>query len=237
MILEDDVFLMARKNFNRFCFLNQGAFILRSYGCRKEKTMLKQMRSLLLIVLLLCASSIRMPEAKAAGSVPLSVAVNGSLVVSDSDNDTAAGKDPTKNVNLTVTPDLGHTLQSGSANFRLRSNRAAWRLTAQRTASNAGGTSIADTDILVDIAKSTGTSANANAGALVAPFTAQTNLSSIDTAASVDIVNGTAKTSSARDGNNANNWFQVSTTYSIQPDFFYTPGTFSSTITYSLVSP
>ena len=200
--------------------------------------MLKQMRSLLFIVLLLCVSSIKMPEVKAASAtVPLSVTVNGSLVVSDGDNDTMAGKDPTKNVTLSVTPDLGHTLQSGSANFRLRSNRAAWRLTAQRTASNAGGTSIADTDILVDIAKSTGTSANANAGALVAPFTAQTNLSSIDTAASVDIVNGTAKTSSARDGNNANNWFQVSTTYSIQPDFFYTPGTFSSTITYSLVSP
>ena len=200
--------------------------------------MLKQMRSLLFIVLLLCVSSIKMPEVKAASAtVPLSVTVNGSLVVSDGDNDTMAGKDPTKNVTLSVTPDLGATLQSGSANFRIRSNRSAWKLTAQRTASSAGGTSIADTDVLVDIAKSTGSNANASAGALVAPFTAQTDLSSITTEASVDVVNGTAKTSSARDSENANNWFQVSTTYSIQPDFFYTPGTFSSTITYSLVSP
>ncbi|OGI06455.1 MAG: hypothetical protein A3I68_04015 [Candidatus Melainabacteria bacterium RIFCSPLOWO2_02_FULL_35_15] len=200
--------------------------------------MLKQMRGLLLILLLLCVNSITISEIKAeTGTVPLSIAVNGSLVVSDGDNDTMAGKDPTKNVSLTVTPDLGHTLQSGSANFRIRSNRSAWRLTAQRTASDAGDTSIADTDVLVDIAKSAGSSANANAGALVAPFTAQTNLSSITTATTVDVITGTAKTSSARDANNTNNWFQVGTTYSIQPDFFYTPGTFSSTITYNLVSP
>ena len=200
--------------------------------------MLKQMRGLLFIVLLLCISSIKMPESKAASaSVPLSITVNGSLVVSDADNDTMAGKDPTKNVTLTVTPDLGQTIQSGSANFRIRSNRSAWRLTAQRTASDAGGTGIADSDLLVDVAKSAGSNANASAGALVSPFTAQTDLSSITTASAVDVVNGTAKTSSAKDNANANNWFQVSTTYSIQPDFFYTPGTFSSTITYSLVSP
>ena len=200
--------------------------------------MLKQMRGLLFIVLLLCVSSIKMPESKAASaSVPLSITVNGSLVVSDADNDTMAGKDPTKNVTLTVTPDLGQTIQSGSANFRIRSNRSAWRLTAQRTASDAGGTGIADSDLLVDVAKSAGSNANASAGALVSPFTAQTDLSSITTASAVDVVNGTAKTSSAKDNANANNWFQVSTTYSIQPDFFYAPGTFSSTITYSLVSP
>ncbi len=199
--------------------------------------MLKQMRGLLLIMLLLCVNSIKIHEVKAAASAPLSVTVNGSLVISDADNDTMAGANPTKNVSLTVTPDLGHTLQSGSANFRIRSNRATWRLTAQRTASSAGGTGIGDTDLLVDIAKSAGSSANAAAGALVAPFTAQTNLSSITTIASVDVVSGTAKTSSAKDNANANNWFQIGTTYSIQPDFFYTPGTFSSTITYNLVSP
>ena len=199
--------------------------------------MLKQMCGLLLIVLLLCANSIKMPDAKAAASVPLSVTVNGSLVISDASNDTMAGTNPTTNVSLTVTPDIGQTIQSGSANFRIRSNRATWRLTAQRTASDTGGTGIADADLLVDVTKSAGSNANASAGALVAPFTAQTNLSSITTAASVDVVNGTAKTSSAKDNANANNWFQVGTTYSIQPDFFYSPGTFSSTVTYNLVSP
>ena len=199
--------------------------------------MLKQTRGLLLVLLLLCASSAELPEVKAAASVPLAVTVNGSLVISDADNDAMAGVNPTKNVNLSVTPDLGQTIQSGNANFRIRSNRSTWRLTAQRTASDAGGTGISDADLLVDIAKSAGSNANANAGALVAPFTTQTNLSSITTVAAVDVITGTAKTSSAKDNANANNWFQVGTTYSIQPDFFYTPGTFSSTVTYNLVSP
>ena len=203
-----------------------------------EKTMGKQMLGLFFIILLLSSVTIiRIPEAKASASVPLSITVNGSLVISDSDNDTTAGKDPTKNVTISVTPDLGASNASGSANFRIRTNRSAWRLTAQRTTSDAGSTGIADSDVLIDIAKSNGSNGNASAGALVAPFTSQANLSSITTASAVDVVNGTAKTSSAKDSSNTNNWFGVSTTYSIAPDFFYTPGTFSSTITYSLVSP
>ena len=199
--------------------------------------MKKQIFALFLVMMLVCTSLVNIQEAKSAATVPLAITVNGSLVISDADNDTMAGENPTKNVSLTIDPDLGHTIQSGSANFRVRTNRATWRLTAQRTASDAGGTGVTDSDVKVDIAKSAGTSANANAGALVSPFTAQTNLASIDTAMAVDVVNGTAKTSSARNSANDQNWFQVNTTYSLQPDFFYEPGTFSSTITYSLVSP
>ena len=202
--------------------------------------MRKQINSLFLIVLLFLSVNLissQQQKAKAAASVPLNITVNGSLVITDASNDTMAGKDPTLNVNLSVTPDLGATTVSGAANFRVRSNRNAWRVTAQRTASNAGGTGIADTDVLVDIAKSAGTTANASAGTLVTPFTAQTNISSITTAAAVDVISGTAKTSSMIDGNNTNNWFQVSTTYSIAPDFFYSPGTYSTTVTYNLVSP
>lgn len=201
--------------------------------------MRKQINSLFLIVLLFLSVNLigSQQKAKAAASVPLNITVNGSLVITDASNDTMAGKDPTLNVNLSVTPDLGATTVSGAANFRVRSNRNAWRVTAQRTASNAGGTGIADTDVLVDIAKSAGTTANTSAGALVTPFTAQTNISSITTAAAVDVISGTAKTSSMIDGNNTNNWFQVSTTYSIAPDFFYSPGTYSTTVTYNLVSP
>ena len=199
--------------------------------------MIKKVIGLFLVILVLSVNLISAVKADAAGTVPLSVAVNGALVISDASNDTAAGKNPNKNVSLTVTPDLGASLVSGSANFRLRTNNAAWRLTAQRTASVPGGTNIADTDVLVDISTSAGTSANASAGAKVAPFTAQTNLSSISTTLATDVISGTAKTSSARDGSNTNNYFQVGTTYSIQPDFFYTPGTFASTITYNFVSP
>ncbi|MBI2995899.1 MAG: hypothetical protein HYY52_04260 [Candidatus Melainabacteria bacterium] len=200
--------------------------------------MFKEIMRLLAVIAILCSANIVcVDSAFAAGTVPLSITVNGSLVISDADNDTMAGKDPTKNVSLTITPDLGHTLQSGSANFRLRTNRSTWRLTAQRTATNAGGTAIADSDVKVDISKSAGSTASAAAGSLVAPFTAQTDLTSITTASPVDVISGTAKTSTALDASNTNNWFQVNTTYSLQPDFFYAPGTFSTTITYNFVSP
>ena len=227
--MKDDFFLWLGKDFT---------FKLTWWLSERTQFMFKQIVSVSFVLLLFCSSTLYFQKAEAAAaSVPLSITVNGSLVISDAGNDTMAGKDPTTNVSLSVTPDLGHTTQSGSANFRVRTNKSGWRLTAQRTASDAGGTGIADADVKVDIAKSAGTNANANSGAVQAPFTSQTDLSSITTASSVDVVSGTAKTSSAKDNGNGNNWFQVSTTYSIEPDFFYEEGTFSSTITYSLVSP
>ena len=175
--------------------------------------------------------------AQAAATVPVNVTVNGALVITDASNDSMAGTNPNINVTLNVTPDLGAANATGQANFRIRTNRSTWRLTAQRTTSNAGGTGIADTDVTLSVAKSAGSTGNASAGALVSPFTSSTNLNSIPTASSVDVVSGTAKTSNAKDGTNTNNYFQVNTTYGIAPDFFYTVGTYSTTITYNLVSP
>ncbi len=192
---------------------------------------------LIAVISLLVLYSSKDIAAQAAATVPVNVTVNGALVITDASNDSMAGANPTINVNLSVTPDLGAATVTGQANFRVRTNRNAWRLTAQRTVSNAGGTGLADTDVSLTVAKSAGSTGNANAGALVAPFTASTTLNSIPTATSVDVVSGTAKTSTAKDGANTNNYFQVNTTYGVAPDFFYTPGTYSTTITYNLVSP
>ena len=189
------------------------------------------------IVMLALYCSEDTASAQAAATVPINVTVNGALVITDASNDSMAGANPTINVNLSVTPDLGAATVTGQANFRIRTNRAAWRLTAQRTTSNAGGTGLADTDVTLSVARSAGSTGNASAGALVAPFTAATTLNSIPTATSADVISGTAKTSSAKDGTNTNNYFQVNTTYGVAPDFFYTPGTYSTTITYNLVSP
>jgi hypothetical protein len=199
--------------------------------------MYKKTLGFFLIILIMSVNVVYLPKSEAAATVPLSITINGNLVLSDADNDTGMGINPTKNVNISLTPDVGHTTQSGSANFRIRTNRTSWRLTAQRTASDTGGTGITDADVKVSVAKSAGTNANVNSGTLVAPFTGQTALSSITTASAVDVVSGTAKTSSAKDFANTNNWLQIGTTYSVDPDFFYSPGTFSSTITYNLVSP
>ncbi len=162
--------------------------------------------------------------------------VNGSLVVTSATSDSAAGKNPTLNVNISVTPDLGASNATGSANFRLRTNQTAWRLTASRTALSAGGTGLALTDILLDVSTSAGSNANASAGTRVSPFTSQTTLNSVGTSAT-NVISGTAKTSSVRDSTNTSNYFQVNTTYSVPQDFFFTPGTASTTITYTLVSP
>ena len=171
-------------------------------------------------------------------TVPININVNGTLTISDANNDSSAGKNPTINVNLSITPDLGASAVTGDANFRIRTNRSAWRLTAQRTLEvDTGPTNIVATDVGVLITTQAGSNADAMAGTLVAPFNSQTDLSSISTAAPVDVISGTAKTSTAKDNTNTNNYFQVNTQYSILPDFFFQPGTWRTTITYNLVSP
>lgn len=191
-----------------------------------------------IVILLLTFTTLGLDKkAFGAATVPLSVTINDSLVISDASNDSMSGKNPTINVDLSVTPDLGQATVTGGANFRIRSNKNTWRLTTQRTTSNAGRTGLADADISVTIAKSAGSKGNINAGSLVSPFNSVTTLSSILTSSARDVISGTAKTSSAKDSTNANNYFQVNTTYGVDPDFFYTPGTFSTTITYNLVSP
>ena len=200
------------------------------------------MKPIIILILTSCMvlNTITMTYQKAygaTGTAPFSVTVNGSLVLTDASNDTMSGKDPTINVALSVTPDLGATTVSDTANFRIRSNQNVWRLTAQKTSSNTGGTGLTDSDITLNISKSAGSKANTNAGTLVSPFNNATTIGSIPSSSTANVVSGTAKTSSGRDSANTDNYFQVNTTYSVVPDFFYTPGTFSTTITYNLVSP
>lgn len=171
-------------------------------------------------------------------SVPINITVNGTLTVSDSINDSNAGKNPTINVNLSVIPDLGAAEVVGEANFRLRTNRSTWRLTAQRTQeTDSGPTNITAKDVGLLITTLAGSNANSMAGTIVSPFNAKTDLSSVSTSQPVDVVNGTSKTSTTRDNGNANNYFQINTKYSVLPDFFYQPGTWSTTVTYNFVSP
>ncbi len=171
-------------------------------------------------------------------TVPISISVNGTLTLSDANNDASSGKNPTLNVNLSITPDLGAAQVTGNANFRIRTNRSDWLLTAQRTSEvDNGPTNIQASDVGVLIATQAGSKGNPNAGSLAAPFNSQTNLSSISTSTPVNVIIGKAKTSTSRDNTNASNYFQVNTQYSIFPDFFYQPGTWNTTITYNLVSP
>ena len=199
--------------------------------------MKKSVLCIILISYLFTSQLISYKVKSATATVPLSVTVNGSLLITNADNDSASGKNPTINVDLKVTPDLGQATVTGNANFRIRSNYTRWRLTSQRTASNTGGTGLTDNDISLTVTKVAGNTGNINSGTILSPFTAATNLTSISTVSPVNVISGIAKTSSAKDGQNKENYFQVNTKYGVNPDFFYTPGTYSTTITYNLVSP
>ncbi len=199
---------------------------------------LKKYFIFLVLIILLILLTTPIKSFSQSATVPININVNGTLTISDALNDASSGKNPTINVNLSITPDLGAAPVSGGANFRIRTNRSTWRLTAQRTVEiDTGPTNIVAMDIALLVTTQAGTNANAMAGILVAPFTAQTDLGSISTSAPVDVISGTAKTSTAKDNTNTNNYFQVNTQYSILPDFLFQPGTWSTTITYNLVSP
>lgn len=189
-------------------------------------------------MVLIVLSLIPIKSFSQSATVPVNITVNGTFTISDAANDSNSGKNPTINVNLSVTPDLGAAPATGDANFRIRTNRSTWRLTAQRTLEiDIGPTNITSKDIGLLVTTQAGINANAAAGTLVPPFNSQTNLNAILTSSPVDVISGTAKTSTARDTTNTNNYFQVNTRYSILPDFFYQPGIWRTTITYNLVSP
>ena len=208
-----------------------------TFSHKKTMRIKKEIFCIALIVLLIFLA-VPMKSLSQTATVPINITVNGTLTISNAANDSNSGKDPTLNVNLSITPDLGAASVSGNANFRLRTNRSNWRLTAQRTLEvDTGPTNITSMDVGLTITTQAGSTGNANAGMLVAPFTSATNVGSISTSAPVDVISGSAKTSTSRDSANTNNYFQVNTTYSIFPDYFYQPGTWATTITYNLVSP
>lgn len=182
-------------------------------------------------------------SAKAASgtaTVPLSITVNGAVTVTDAATDTAAGKNPTLNVNLSVTPDIGASDVSGSANFRVRTNFTNWKLTAQRAGFTANGTGLAATNVGLSITKTAGSDASATACTLQAPFTGSTTINSISASAATDICAGTTtKTASAASTSaNTNNYLNFATTYTVAQDFFFTPGSGAATdtITYTVAN-
>lgn len=176
--------------------------------------------------------------AMGSATVPITITVNGAITVTDASNDTVGGKDPTLNVSITVDPDIGATAASDTATFRVRSNYSSWELNAQQTvAFDPDTTAIDEADVAVDIVKTAGADANAAACSLTAPFNATADLSDIPTGSTVQVCDGTAKTASAKSNSaNADNWLQFETTYTVEQDFFFEPGTATATVTYVAVN-
>ena len=169
--------------------------------------------------------------------VPINVTVLGKLIITDAENDTKSGENPTLNVNLKLTPDLSDSVISGSSSVRIRTNLNSWKLTAKRLEEGGSLVNLTPEDISLAFIVSAGGKANQSAGKLVTPFDTKTDLSKISSNSETDIIHGLSKTSAERDPKNTDNWFQLTSNYSISPDFYYETGDWSTTVTYNLVSP
>lgn len=162
-------------------------------------------------------------------TVTNNLTVNPTIVISDASTESS---NPTQSVALSLTPSVGASNATGSANFRIRTNQPAWHVIVTKGTYSAGTTSTAESDITVALTTSAGSSANASAGTLAYASKTLSSITSGET-----IVTGTAKTSSLRDSSNTNNYFQVNTSYSIPQDFFFTPGSATTSLTFTLSAP
>ena len=170
-------------------------------------------------------------------TVPINITVEGKLIITDAQNDNKSGTDPTLNVNLKLVPDLNSSVVSGSSSIRIRTNLNSWKLTAQRSNLPDSTVNIDPKDISLSFTTQAGSKGNPNAGKLLSPFNQISDLSQISLNNPIDILTGVSKTSIDRDPENKNNWFQVTSNYSVEPDFFYEIGEWNTTVSYSLVSP
>ncbi len=170
-------------------------------------------------------------------TVPINISVQGKLIITDAQNDNKSGANPTLNVNLKLVPDLNSSAVSGSSSIRVRSNLNSWKLTAQRSNLSDSQVNIDPKDISLSFTTQAGSKANSNAAKLLSPFNQTSNLSQISANGPTDVLIGLSKTSLERDPENLNNWFQLTSNYSVSPDFFYEIGEWNTTVSYSLVSP
>ncbi len=170
-------------------------------------------------------------------TVPINITVAGKLIITDAENDNNSSANPTLNVNLKLVPDLSNSTVSGSSSVRIRTNLNSWKLTAQRSNLADPLVNIDPRDIALNFTTQAGSKANPNAGKLLSPFNKAADLSYISTNSPTDVLIGVSKTSLDKDPENRNNWFQLTSNYSVSPDFFYEIGEWNTTVSYSLVSP
>lgn len=189
------------------------------------------------ICLAVFASTINLKVDSSQVLVPLIITVHGKLIITDAENDNRSGENPTLNVLLNLTPGLNNTPVLGKAAIRIRTNLNNWKLTAQRHEPIAGTTNVDPKDVSLTYTTQSGLKGNPSAGKLISPFDSICNLDRIPTTSTTDVLVGYSKTSLERDPGNKNNWFQLTSNYSISPDFFYGTGDWGTVISYNLVSP
>ena len=179
-------------------------------------------------------------------TVPLNIRVTGKLVITDANDDGQPGSSDNLNVFLRFTPDANNSKVSAKSSIRIRTNLRNWKLVAKRdilysqkyTQKYPPKQNIDLKNISLVFTTKTGSKANPLAGQLVSPFNKVASLNQIPASYSTDILIGRTKTSSERDPTNKNNWFQLTSTFSISSKLFNNRiSDFYPVISYSLVSP
>lgn len=192
--------------------------------------------TLFVLVIFLAALISNGNKALADATVDLGVTVNGAITITDDSNDTSAGVDPTINTNINITPSVGSAVAFGTSNFRVRSNISMWQLTSQRSGFNPGTTGLDETDISLSVTKTAGATGDSASCTLQSPFSGITDLSEVSTSSATPLCVGSSKTSASRNNDNTTNYVKFQVLYFVNQDFFFTPGTATESLTFSVSS-
>lgn len=169
--------------------------------------------------------------------VPISITVNGRIVVTDAvDDSSTKGRSGIIQQSILVRKRKGSDIYKGQSSLRIRSNLKKWQLLTNRTDSDSNNLDSDNFYITYDIEHA----ANANplAASLTRKFKGEVPLANIPSGSSVVLVNGKTKTSIARDSKNANNWVGVNLKYTYYPkNEENLDNALSTVISYSVVSP
>lgn len=174
--------------------------------------------------------------------VPVNITVEGKLIITDAEDESIVkGAAPSLNTVLRLQKKGNKNLVANKKAIRIRTNLNNWKLTAQRVDLPLyRSRKINPKYVSLLLSTQSGSKANPKAGKLASPFNTASNLSKISSNLPTDVIIGQSKTSKDRDPTNKNNWFQVTSTYSILPKYFTHKNKindWNAIISYNLVSP
>lgn len=147
-----------------------------------------------------------------SATVPLSIEVNGKLIITDEETDTFSASRQSTLVPININRSKDDFNILGTSGIRIRSNVDKWSLIAKITELSVNKKRISPKLISLKYQTSAGSKGNPNAAKLLAPFNRPTSLSTIPKDMPVTVLEGRSKTSLQRDEGNHNNWFGLNLT-------------------------
>ncbi len=161
------------------------------------------------IFTLLLFNSSNLKAISSQATIPLNITVHGKLIITDAENNNNPRTD--SNLNLLPPPDLNNSTPTKTSGIRIRTNLSNWKITAHRSTLPTNSENLRN--ISLTFKTQVGSRGDLNAGRLVAPFNIPITLDKIPAGETVEILQGTSKTSISRDPKNEDNWFQLTTIY------------------------